>query len=587
MKIAGFFWKIFGGTVTVILITAFVVYLATLPTIGRNIQRNIETRVSNEARLASELCFQSLDQHTSSFDLGSLERLSKGLPDSRLTLIAADGEVLFDSRERPENMDNHKNRAEIMTTGKPVTRFSRTLLEDMVYVAYPIHVEGQINGYARVAVSADDREERTSELGQAIRNGAMLAILISFLLAIFFARRVTKPISEIAGLVTEIGAHNTKRRLEIRSDDELGRLAEAVNHMADELQGQISRVVRDRTEREAIFSAMSDGLLAVDTNQRVLFINKPARQLMGELPGQIKGTPVWELTRNRELLQVIEHCLESADRVVGETRIAGESGDHLVELVAVPMGASKGPHKGCVLELRDVTALRRLEAIRQDFVSNVSHELKTPLTAMRGYTESMLEDEDMPESVRKSFLEKAHLNTERLTAIVSDLLSLSRIQSDEHELSFEPLVLNELAQMVVQDMNDLAGSKHIRLELAPYEGDLSVDADAEALSMAISNLVSNAIRYSPQGETVRIAIRAELGEARIDVEDRGQGIPEDEQERVFERFYRIDKARSRKLGGTGLGLAIVKNVMATHGGRIELHSIPGEGSRFSLFLKHC
>jgi two-component system, OmpR family, phosphate regulon sensor histidine kinase PhoR len=322
----------------------------------------------------------------------------------------------------------------------------------------------------------------------------------------------------------------------------------------------------------------------VDRDQNVLFINQQARALLGDLPETVKGTPVWELTRSSALIDVISRCLGSETRVDGETRMGEGEGVRVVELTAVPMAGGGGVQRGCVLELRDVSDLRRLEAVRRDFVTNVSHELKTPLTAMRGYTEAILEDEDMPEATRRAFLEKAHRNTERLVAIVGDLLSLSRLESEEHELAFEQLDGTELAQAVVGDLHDLAQARHVRLAVEVSEVPLLVRADAQALSMALSNLITNAIQYSPEGGLVRVVLVRAEGELRFDVFDKGPGVPHHEQERIFERFYRLDKARSRKLGGTGLGLAIVRHVMAAHGGRVLLESEPGEGSRFSLCL---
>lgn len=584
MRSGGFFWKIFGGTIAVIIITAFIVYLSAVPTIDRGLLRDVEDRVRQEAEITRELCTLSLIEGTNEFDTGSLSRVSQHIPATRFTLVAASGSVIFDSHEDPEKMDDHGTRPEILNLGIPLTRYSRTLDEKMTYMALPIQRDGEVMAFSRIAVSVEDGQQRVDELRGAVRDGALLATLISLLLAWFFARRVTQPISEIAALVTEIGAHHTPRRLAVDSNDELGRLAQAVNHMADELQGQITRVERDRTEREAIFSAMADGILAVNQDQRVLFINRPARQFLGSLEGRLKGKPVWELVRNRKLLDLIQECLETNERCTGESKITVDDNERVLELVAVPMGPADDERHGCVLELRDISDLRRLEAVRQDFVSNVSHELKTPLTAMRGYTETLLEDEDMPESMRRSFLEKAYSNTERLVAIVSDLLSLSRLQSDQHELSFEKLDVREFVKDVLGDLRDLADSMQIRFEVEVDDGSLEVEADIDALSMAFSNLVTNAVRYSPEGERVQVQVLATDHEIRIDVTDHGPGIPEHEQERIFERFYRVDKARSRRLGGTGLGLSIVKNVMATHGGRVELNSSLGHGSCFSLIL---
>ena len=581
---AGFFWKIFGGTVAVILITAFVVYLAALPTIARSLQQETEQRVQNEARLVAELCLGVLDAESGEFRLQGLERAVQGLGASRMTLIGKDGTVLLDSHEDPDTMDAHHTRPEVLNPGEPVTRYSRTLEKEMTYVALPLELEGEVFGFSRVAVSVEDREGRVADLRGAIRRGALLAGLISLVLAGIFAGRVTRPLSEIAVLVGEIGSQQTTRRLDVRRDDELGRLAEAVNHMADDLQGQIARVERDRAEREAIFSAMADGLLAVDHQQNVLFVNRPARTLLNIQESRVKGRPVWELVRNADLVDALERCLSTAERASGQTRIQNDDGERLVELTAVPMAGTAGAHRGCVLELRDVTDLRRLEAVRRDFVSNVSHELKTPLTAMRGYLEAVLEDEEMPDTLRKSFVGKAHRNTERLAAIVGDLLSLSRLESEEHALAFEPLDVNELAETVVGDLRDLAESRRQAVTLELPDESPHVDADAQALGMALSNLLSNALQYSPEGEDVQLRVHEQGDEVRLEVSDRGPGIPKHEQERIFERFYRIDKARSRKLGGTGLGLAIVRHVMAAHQGRVELQSTPGAGSRFTLVL---
>lgn len=581
---SSFFWKIFGGTVAVISITAFIVYLAAVPTLSESLRQDIELRVRQEARLAAELAVDVLLDPSQESRKRDIERAVEDLGTSRLTVINTAGEVVLETQADPEDMDNHASRPEFIDPGTIVTRWSETLEQDMTYVAHAVEHEGQLLGHARMALPHEDQVGRITDLRGAVRKGALLAALFSLVLAGIFARRVTQPLTQIAELVSEIGTKQTTRRLEVTRDDELGQLGRAVNRMADDLQGQIARVERDRSEREAIFSAMADGLLAIDKNQNILFINQPARRLLGIGEGRIKGRPVWELVQDRNIIEALERCLETEVRSRGESTLESEDGAHKVELTAVPMAGTASANRGCVLELRDVTDLRRLEAVRRDFVSNVSHELKTPLTAMRGYLEAMLEDDDMPEPLRASFIQKAHRNTERLAAIVGDLLSLSRLESEEHELAFEPLELIDLAEVVGSDLRDLAESRRQAILVESPEQQVHVNADAQALGMALSNLVSNALQYSPEGEEVRVTIASADEEVRIDVVDRGPGIPPEEQERVFERFYRVDKARSRKLGGTGLGLSIVRHVVAAHHGRVELESEPGRGSCFSIFL---
>jgi two-component system phosphate regulon sensor histidine kinase PhoR len=573
--------------VAVILVTAFGVYMAALPTIERSLEQQAEHRVEQEAFWATELCEQTFDVREGTFDIGRLAGIGEEAFGSRFTLVLPDGRVLFDSQREEAELDNHGSRAEILAPDRAVTRYSRTLQKELTYFASPIVVDGTLRGFSRVSVPVEDRETRLADLRAAIRNGALLAGLISLVLAGYFARRVTQPLSEIAELVTELGVKPTTRRLSVVREDEFGRLARAVNGMADDLERQIARIERGRAERDAIFSALAGGLLAVDRDRRVLFINRQGRALLGDLAGEVKGKPVSELTRNSSLIDVIDRCLANDVRAGAETSIAGEGGERTVEITAVPMASTvgaAGAGRGCVLELRDVSDLRRLEAVRRDFVSNVSHELKTPLTAMRGYTEMMLDDSEMPDSMRRSFLEKAHRNTERLAAIVRDLLSLSRLESDEDGLAFEVVDIAEQVRVVLDDLGDAAEARHTTLVLEAPEPGLQARADADALCMAISNLISNAVKYSPEHAEVRVAIARDGDRVRIDVIDRGPGIPVHAQARVFERFYRLDKARSRELGGTGLGLAIVRHVMSAHGGSVELESVLGQGSRFSLLL---
>lgn len=583
MSGSSLFWKVFGGTVAVIMVTAIGVYLAALPTIDASLEREVERNVGIEARWAAELSAKELA--LGSLDTRTFEALASKQLGSRFTLIAPDGVVLFDSHSPAGQMDRHDQRPEVLAPGTAVTRKSRTLGKAMTYFAEPVVVDGAVVAYARVAVPVADREERLGDLGRAIRGGVLIAALISLLLAGYFARRMTHPLREIATLVREIGAGRTERRLVVQREDEVGRLVRSVNHMADALDRQIARIEREGAQREAIISALAGGLLAVDHEQRVLFINPQARRLLGRTPDEeLGGVRVFEFARNSALNDAIQGCLARGERVNGEARLLGSGGERTVEFTVVPLPGDQDADPGCVLELRDVSDLRRLEAVRRDFVSNVSHELKTPLTAMRGYTEALLADEDMPVGVRRAFLEKAHRNTDRLAAIVVDLLSLSRLESSEHNLAFEELDVNELVEHVIEDLSDLADSRTTHVAVEATGEPLLVNADPQALGMAISNLVTNAIQYSPEGGDVRVRVACEGATVRIDVEDKGPGIPTHEQERVFERFYRVDKARSRKLGGTGLGLSIVRHVMQAHGGQCKLESSPGRGSRFSLFL---
>ncbi|MFT7668280.1 MAG: two-component system phosphate regulon sensor histidine kinase PhoR [Planctomycetota bacterium] len=579
------FWKVFGRSLGVVLITALVIYLSVLRALEARAEAVTEQRVTQESILVAELAGAAWSSAEAEPEEAVLLRASQALQGARVTLISADGVVLFDSHEAPASMDNHLERSEIKQLGSVMTRFSRTLGKEMIYCAAPIMIEGQLRGYARIAIATVVREAQIAEVRGAVRNGILLAGLAASLLAAIFARSVTRPLTQIAGLIDEVGKGETSRRLHVGSRDEVGQLATTVNKMADEMATKIGRIERDKGEREAILAAMTDGLLALSPEQRVRFINRPACELLGTTAEAAKGAPLWEICRSSELNALLEKCTESTASLNSLGHFATSEGERIVAISAVPMaGVSEGDTGGWVLVLRDETELRHLEAVRRDFVSNVSHELKTPLTAMRGYVEAVYDDDEMPLAQRRSFLAKAQKNTERLTAIVSDLLSLSRLESEESDLSMEAVNASDLIQEAETEMADLAGSRRIELRTKMPEEPLAVMVDASAFLMAITNLISNAIQYSPEGAEVQLSARLEGEEVWFDVEDNGPGIPAQELDRVFERFYRIDKARSRTLGGTGLGLAIVRHAAAAHGGRVEVKSVLGVGSTFSLVL---
>lgn len=584
MNSVGFFGKVFCGLVAVILTVSLGAYFSAIPIVEQGLEEEARASVERDVQRAHDLCLQAFDPASKELDVARLFEWTRIVPTTRLTVVTREGTAIFDSHKEARLMGDLSRRPELLDPGKFETRFSETLQEEMTFLAMRVEWEGQFVGYARVASALSDKDLRMQGIRRAIQSGGLIAALVSLGIAWFFARRVTRPMNEIGELIAEIGNKGTDRRLRLGRSDELGRLALAVNNMADRLQSQVARVERDRKEREAIFSALAAGLLAVDVDQNVLFINQQARELLGGIDGIVMGKPLWELTRNAALIGVVESCLETSKRAAGETRMSGQDGEYVVELTAVPLAGEGGEVRSCVLEIGDVSELRRLEAMRRDFVSNVSHELKTPLTAMRGYTEAILEDEDMPKDLQRSFLEKANKNTTRLVSIVSDLLSLSRLESTGHELEFDEVDLQPLAEGVAEDLFDLAESRQKVVHVEAPEEPVVARADAQALGMALSNLVSNAIYYSPAGEDVRVVIREAQGEVSLEVHDSGPGIPQHERERVFERFYRLDKARSRKLGGTGLGLAIVRHVMSAHEGRVELESEIGRGSCFRLVL---
>jgi len=292
---------------------------------------------------------------------------------------------------------------------------------------------------------------------------------------------------------------------------------------------------------------------------------------------------VWEVTRVPEITDLLARCLRTGAPAWVEANLPGPGGERVLRLAASPLSDAEGTF-GSVIVLQDLTGMRRLEAVRRDFVVNVSHELKTPLTALRGFLDAVLDDPALPEPLRQRFLGRAREATERMIAIVGDLLSLARVEAEGQPARSTPLDLRELASEAQARAAGLAALRGARVQLDLPGAPVPVQGDRAELATALDNLLDNALKYGPEGGLVRVRVAPQGAEALVEVEDRGPGIPAHEHDRVWERFYRVDKSRSRELGGTGLGLAIVRNVALAHAGRVSLDSEPGRGSTFRLHL---
>lgn len=350
----------------------------------------------------------------------------------------------------------------------------------------------------------------------------------------------------------------------------------------------IQRLVSGRRDMAAqvarnagLLEALDEGLLGVDGAGRVILANRGARRLLASAPGDPIGLPLARVSSLPALATTINQARSVGGRVFYETTVRENDEDRVLRIVASPIPGSEGL---CIVAVRDLTEMRRLELVRRDFVSNVSHELKTPLTSMRGFVEAVLEDPEMPDELRTQFLGKARHSTERLSAIVSDLLNLTRIESAGGQSEREPLDLGSLVGGVVEAATEDAESRGVALAFAEPPAETTVMGDEQAVALAVSNLLDNAVKYSPEGGFVGLKLAREDEWMVLSVEDQGPGVPLAERERIFERFYRVDKVRSRALGGTGLGLSIVKNVVLAHQGEVEVQSGDSGGSRFVMRL---
>jgi two-component system phosphate regulon sensor histidine kinase PhoR len=513
---------------------------------------------------------------------------------TRLTVIAPDGKVLADSDEDPLRMENHNDRPEIMAAlaGKivPSLRFSQTLQENLMYVAIPLQDEGNRIGVLRAATPVTAMDQALSAIYQKIIWGSFVVALIASLVAWFIARRISKPLERMKLGAERFAQGDFAVRLREEGAEELASLARALNEMAFQLDGRIETIVRQHSQLQAVFSSMVEGVITVDTGERILDVNQSGAQLLNVDPGKIKGKSILLALRNTHLQNFVKNALACASPIEGEisSRMSADGEEKYFYAHGTRLQDSQGHIAGALIVLNDVTKLRRLESIRRDFVANVSHELKTPITSIEGFAETLLDGAlDDPEDARR-FVAIIGKQASRLHSIVEDLLALSRVEQEarREEIVLQELPVAEILQAAIQSCSPRAEEENMVINMVCTET-LTARINPALLEQAVVNLLDNAVKYSGKGSAIKIEADNEQGEVLIRISDNGVGIAAQDITRIFERFYRVDKARSAKLGGTGLGLSIVKHIVAAHHGHITVKSRPGKGSIFTIHLPAC
>jgi two-component system phosphate regulon sensor histidine kinase PhoR len=510
---------------------------------------------------------------------------------ARVTVVRADGYVLADSERDPGSMDDHRNRPEIDAalrrgTGSAV-RHSDTLGLDMLYVARRLDDTEPPRAVVRIARPRQAVDAALAGLLRGVGLAGVLSLTLTLLVIILVSRSVTRTVARVAEGAARVAGGDLEHRFERPRTRELGVLVDALNRLTGQFAEQITQLDTQRAEQRAILQSMSNGMIALDLDQRVLTVNRVAARLLGLAADPARGRLLQEVTREPELNRFVERALKAEAPTRDELALTSGT-ERLIEAASEPLLDADEQPIGLVILINDVTQLRRLESMRSDFAANVSHELRTPITNIKGYVETMLEVgfEDAPRA--RGFLEVIGRNTERLAAIIEDLLSLARLEQPDPvgQIERSEVPLTTVFDLVMGQFESLARSRQITLECHAETG-LRARGAPQLLAQAVGNLVSNAVNYSAEGTTVRLAARRRTAEAiEITVSDQGPGIASRHLPRLFERFYRVDRARSRAVGGTGLGLAIVKHIALSHGGHVEVESTVGVGSMFRIVLPH-
>ncbi|HKZ56756.1 MAG TPA: ATP-binding protein [Thermodesulfovibrionales bacterium] len=532
------------------------------------------------------------EQIPSSFtnNLDDFSRTYKEKIGARVTIIDGSGRVLGDSDEPSAKMENHSNRPEIRDAadsdvGSSV-RFSKTIQKDLIYLAIAID-KGPGQRFLRLSVPLHDVESAMNRVRMRILIASLVSLFIVILIGLIQGKRITKSIEEITAFSKEGASGSFRKRLLQKEKDELGELARNVSDMALELNRRLKQSEEEKLKMEAILRNMSDGLMLSDTKGKILLTNTAAKNFFG-IESDIEGKTLMETLRKTELMELIENVVETGQTVSSEIEVT-----HPKELCLMTTAAPflvKEEVSGVVLAFHDITRLRQLEDVRKDFVANVSHEIKTPITAIKGFAETLLEGAIDDRENAPKFLEAIKNHSERLNSLVNDLLTLSRIELGDIKIQKEDVNLDDLVDTVFAILRDKARSERLYLKKEISPEILEIKADRDRLIQILLNLVDNGLKFTEDGGvTVRVQgskfkVQSEEGGdfIEITVEDTGIGIPKKHIHRLGERFYRVDRARSRELGGTGLGLAIVKHLVKAHGWEMDIESTQGQGTKVRL-----
>ncbi len=530
-----------------------------------------------------------LDFNLTSESYARLDKLTKrlkGMP-HRYTVILANGKVVGDSKDLLERLDNHSDRPEFKTAlqGKTgiVKRVSRHLDIPMVFCAVPVFKEGEVVAVVRSALPEEAFYFEWREFRKQVLFTSLVFIAVFTAMGLGLFSQILKCLGTLRQAIVKLARGDHDWTLPPANYRELIDLSKGIKTLSEHWARKIHRLESQRNEQQAVLSSMVEGVFAVDKNERLLSMNSAAFDLLGILPGTVQGRSIQEMIRVTDLQHFIRKVLQGNQKLEDDLVIHIRGEERFIQVHGTVLIDSKNEDIGALIVLNDVTRLRRLENIRKDFVANVSHELKTPITSIKGWVETLLGGgvEDAEESAR--FLKIISKQADRLHAIIEDLLSLSRIEqgAEKQEIELTRESLNNVIQSALISCNGKAAEKKLYLEVECDKA-LKWNLNFPLIEQALINLIDNAVKYSNPEKTIWIRAREESGKLYIEVEDEGCGIPSNHLSRLFERFYRVDPARSRKLGGTGLGLAIVKHIAQAHRGEVQVKSTHGEGSRFTI-----
>ncbi len=514
----------------------------------------------------------------------------KEITGARITLIDNKGVVLGDSHGSAIEMDNHLGRPEIEAILKGeeqgvASRYSDTVEAEMLYAAFPVVSGGETKGVVRLALPLTEVRREVRHQWSLLFTAVVLAMAVSIFVSIRLSRTLVKPLERIKDTALQVAAGRIEERVVGLSKDEVGQLGKALNDMATALGKKINEVEEGKNKLETVIENIPGAVLLLDKYKNILLVNCAAESLLGVERRFLIGQRLDKATRIPAIIERVDNLLiQLSCKIQGEVSFYYPS-KRIMEMSGAPVFNHKGDIEGLVLSFHDITDIRYLEKVRKDFVANISHELRTPVTSVKGYSETLLDGALDDKETAKEFLKIIDREAGRLNRLITELLELSRMESGQVQFKLEPIDLDALINDTVVNMVTKARKKNIKVSNVARTSPTYVLGDPDKLMQVLNNLLENAINYSsPESEVIVSYDYDADNKVVVSVSDKGLGIPPSELNRIFERFYRVQKGRSRKEGGTGLGLAIVKHIIEGHGGKVWAENNPGGGAKFLLTL---
>lgn len=578
--------NIFITYMIIVLISLSITGFVTVKAVERYFIKNTEDILITHANvlqtfLASELKEQqSLSTHLNKM----IRKLGKDI-NARITIVDLDGQVIADTERSPEILENHSDRPEIEEAyrgniGKSI-RYSSSIGTKMMYIAVPVINGNTISAVLRLALPLSQIGNLSKYIWGIILSSTLTGLIIAFIMSTIFSRRITKPIEEVAQGAKGIAQGNYDMKIPVRTSGEIKILAESFNHMAENLHKTISELKDGKDKTEAVLGSMAESLVAVDNKCRIIMVNSAAEKLFKIERDKVLGKHLLEMLRNGELYDLVNDVLTTEKSITQELKIIA-SEEKIFRINIVPINAEKS--SGAVAILRDITDLRKLEKVRTEFVANVSHELKTPLTSISGFVETLLDGAYKSQDHCLYFLDIIKQETDRMTRLINELLYFSRIETADISFNKIPVDLINVVMKALSVLQTAINEKKHKINLHLPDTVKPILSDEDSLLQIMINLLDNAVKYTPDGGKINITLDETSDQVVITVADNGVGIAENELERIFERFYRVDRARGGEISGTGLGLAMVKHLVKGLEGKMTVDSELGKGTTFRVYI---